>query len=238
VRIESIDHELVVLDSRSGVVHRLDASAASVVNRVLSGDLDEAALTAHQRDAVAALESIGVLVTHDTPGGLSRRSALVGAAAVVGVTTIMLPFAAAASSLTVQSGTGGTDAVVYPGELVLRAANFDGGSFSIGFYWKSGLLPTPLTEISGQEPNHYSWTAELFFGDSPSETLSGFGQFADNTDPVFTSLNRGDGERVVLTVTYFDGIQNATFTGVLELPGNLFDGTVVSTTSFDLTEDV
>lgn len=170
----------------------------------------------------------------DRFGGVSRRSVVVGAvaAAAVGVTTMMLPSAVAAASGDPESAPSGGGGVAEPGELAIRAVRYSPSFLPVAFYWKQGSLPT-LTEIAGEEPNHFSWSAEYYFGgESPVSTSTGFGQFTDDEAPVFTSLAGGDGERVVLTVTYVDAVQGVTFTGTVELPGGLFDASEYTTTSF------
>ena len=90
---ESLNGEMVVLDSAAGVVHRLSGPALDVVALVAEGESD---VPAEYSDTVDHLLELGIVVAR----GMSRRTVLRAgtAAAAVGIVTLVLPSAAAASS--------------------------------------------------------------------------------------------------------------------------------------------
>jgi YVTN family beta-propeller protein len=92
VSVERVGDDLMVL-THDGVVHKVTGPAAHVLDCVAEGRPVPDGLD----DAVAALVDAGVL---DNPGGVSRRLVLVGsgAAAAVGLTSLVLPMASAAAS--------------------------------------------------------------------------------------------------------------------------------------------
>lgn len=102
-----VDDDVLVCDPGAALVHRLDGVPADVVRRVVREGEAEV-----QRDAVLeALLARGILVPtgdHDHDGRhLIGRRAVLGAAAIAGITTLVLPAAAAASSTGAGAPDGG-----------------------------------------------------------------------------------------------------------------------------------
>lgn len=98
VSVEILDNEVVVLDPRSGLVHRLTGMAAQVVQTIHDGAHESAQWSEQELEAISVLADLGIV---EAPSGLSRRSLLTMAAAgvAVGVVTLALPGAAAAASV-------------------------------------------------------------------------------------------------------------------------------------------
>jgi hypothetical protein len=102
---EEIGQEILVCDTDLAVVHRVSGPAADVLRQVLANRGAPAALESD--DITSGLVAAGVLIAADAPGDLvSRRSFVSAAAAVgaIGIVTLALPRAAAASS---GDGTSG-----------------------------------------------------------------------------------------------------------------------------------
>jgi len=96
---EEIGQEILVCDTDLAVVHRVSGPAADVLRQVLATGGAPVALESD--DITSGLVTAGVLVAADAPADLvSRRSFVSAAAAVgaIGIVTLALPRAAAASS--------------------------------------------------------------------------------------------------------------------------------------------
>jgi hypothetical protein len=96
---EEIGQEILVCDTDLAVVHRVSGPAADVLRQVLASGGAPVALESD--DITSGLVAAGVLVAADAPGDLVSRRSFVGAAAAVGamgIVTLALPRAAAASS--------------------------------------------------------------------------------------------------------------------------------------------
>ena len=141
LRVESVNDELLVLDTTSGLVHRLTGQARDLV------ELTRAAgsTTVTETDEVAlALVRSGILVIEGAP--MSRRAVL-GLGSGLGIVTLALPSAAAAASggpgtttppvdgsgmsTTTTSTTSTTVAPTAPATIAgLTASDISGGSGS------------------------------------------------------------------------------------------------------------
>jgi hypothetical protein len=96
---EEIGQEILVCDTDLAVVHRVSGPAADVLRQVLATGGEPVALEGD--DITSGLVAAGVLVSAEVPADLvSRRSFVSAAAAVgaIGIVTLALPRAAAASS--------------------------------------------------------------------------------------------------------------------------------------------
>jgi len=96
---EEIGQEILVCDTDLAVVHRVSGPAADVLRQVLANRGAPAALESD--DITSGLVTAGVLVSADAPADdVTRRSFVRAAAAVgaMGIVTLALPRAAAASS--------------------------------------------------------------------------------------------------------------------------------------------
>jgi hypothetical protein len=100
IRLESTGDAVLALDAARGGVHRLTGPSAEVLRTVAAADAP-LALPAEQAAVAEVLEAEGLLVAARPAGReISRRSALTaGAAAAIGLTTLMLPAAAVAASV-------------------------------------------------------------------------------------------------------------------------------------------
>lgn len=92
---EQVGDEIVVLDSGSSSVVSITGHNATVVKRMLAGEL-----VGEDEPGVSELRAQGILID-ETSGGLSRRSLMMGGVAIGagGVLALSLPSAAHASSV-------------------------------------------------------------------------------------------------------------------------------------------
>lgn len=105
LRIDRIGTEAVVLDPAGGRVHRLTGDSSEVLRLLVADGREVADLPARLAPAVLGLRTAGVL-----RGGVGRRRALATAAVgAVGIVTMALPTAAAATSDVDGTGSGGYD---------------------------------------------------------------------------------------------------------------------------------
>jgi hypothetical protein len=124
LRVEEIGTDVVVLDTRVHVVHRLVGDAAEAVRALAAGtavvDLPE-----HLGTAVDALRSADLLDEPDLPSRRRLLRAGLASAAAIGLTTLALPSAAAAASVVNQGGGGGAGITTYT--LTVALAGTGGG---------------------------------------------------------------------------------------------------------------
>jgi len=178
---EEIGQEILVCDTDLAVVHRVSGPAADVLRQVLATGGGPAALESD--DITSGLVAAGVLVAADAPADLVSRRSFVSAAAAVGamgIVTLALPRAAAASSVVDPSLVPPSP----PPDPVVASANTQiqypasVGTFSQGVAGEN--VQVRWTEVSGETSFNFQVTIRPLFGNSFETIVSSAIQSGDS----------------------------------------------------------
>lgn len=184
LRIETLGSELVVLDPRRQVVHRLTGTSVEAVQLLRSGTTADQ-LPDHLLPALESLRAAELLDEPALPG--RRRLLKFGVGAAIGITTLGLPSAAAAQSI---GGLADQQPLVAFGPVVTHTLSVSLAGSGSGTVVSDPVgISTPAFDSATFEVETVDLTA------TPSDetsTFEGWSVDATGSDPTTTVVMDGD----------------------------------------------